>query len=78
MPRKKTQAPDARRTGKRFPLELPIKILKKGSAAEGKTANVSAAGVYIQAQADLEVGAPIVRDYPVYDFKTEVRLNLTY
>lgn len=26
----------------------------------------------------LEVGAPIVRDYPVFDFKTQVRLNLTY
>ena len=62
MPRKQTTAPDARRTGKRFPLELPIKILKKGSAAEGKTANVSAAGVYMQAQADLEVGAPIEFD----------------
>ena len=62
MARKKTPAPDARRTGKRFPLELPIKILKKGSAAEGRTANVSAAGVYIQAQADLEVGAPIEFD----------------
>jgi Putative MetA-pathway of phenol degradation len=26
----------------------------------------------------LEVGVPIVRDYPVYDFKTQLRLNLTY
>jgi hypothetical protein len=26
----------------------------------------------------LEVGVPIVKDYPVYDFKTEVRLNITY
>jgi Putative MetA-pathway of phenol degradation len=26
----------------------------------------------------LEVGVPIVRDYPVYDFKTELRLNVTY
>ena len=26
----------------------------------------------------LEVGVPIVKDYPVYNFKTQVRLNLTY
>jgi hypothetical protein len=26
----------------------------------------------------LEVGVPIVRDYPVYDFKTQLRLNVTY
>jgi hypothetical protein len=26
----------------------------------------------------LEVGVPIIKDYPVYNFKTQVRLNLTY
>jgi hypothetical protein len=26
----------------------------------------------------VEVGVPIIKDYPVYDFKTEVRLNLTF
>jgi hypothetical protein len=26
----------------------------------------------------LEVGVPIIKDYPVYDFKTELRLNLTF
>jgi hypothetical protein len=26
----------------------------------------------------LEVGVPIVRDYPIYNFKTQVRLNVTY
>jgi hypothetical protein len=26
----------------------------------------------------LEVGVPIIKDYPVYDFKTQVRLNVTY
>jgi hypothetical protein len=26
----------------------------------------------------LEVGVPIIKDYPVYNFKTEVRLNMTY
>ena len=26
----------------------------------------------------LEVGVPIVRDYPIYDFKAQLRLNVTY
>jgi hypothetical protein len=26
----------------------------------------------------LEVGVPIIKDYPVYDFKSEVRLNVTF
>jgi hypothetical protein len=26
----------------------------------------------------LAFGAPIVRDYPVYDFKTQLRLNVTW
>ena len=26
----------------------------------------------------LEVGAPIIKNYPVYDFKTQLRLNVTY
>jgi hypothetical protein len=26
----------------------------------------------------LEIGVPIIKDYPVYNFKTEVRLNMTY
>jgi hypothetical protein len=26
----------------------------------------------------LEIGVPIVKDYPVYDFKTQVRLNVTW
>jgi len=26
----------------------------------------------------LEVGVPIIKDYPVYDFKTEVRLNMLF
>ena len=46
------------RTGKRFPLELPIKIHKADEAgqASGVTGNLSAAGVYIRADAALEVG----------------------
>ncbi len=49
------------RTGKRFPLELPIKIQKAdaGAAASGVTGNLSAAGVYIRADAALEVGSTV-------------------
>lgn len=51
------------RTGKRFPLELPIRIRQKGDAVDsGITADVSAAGVYIQANTDLAVGSPIEFD----------------
>jgi hypothetical protein len=49
------------RTGKRFPLELPIKLhseSKSGDAA-GTTGNLSAAGVYIRADASLDVGSPV-------------------
>ena len=50
------------RTGKRFPLHLPIKIHREHSAAgdtSGMTGNLSAAGVYIRADASLEVGSPV-------------------
>lgn len=49
------------RTGKRFPLELPIKIHKEGAGgdAKGTTGDLSAAGVYIRADASLDVGSPV-------------------
>src|ERR1700690_1456380 len=49
------------RTGKRFPLELPIKINKEEESGEhaGMTGNLSAAGVYIRADAALEVGSSV-------------------
>jgi hypothetical protein len=49
------------RTGKRFPLELPIKIHKseENSDHAGTTGNLSAAGVYIKADASLEVGSTV-------------------
>ncbi len=48
------------RTGRRFPLELPVSISdKKAKKLKGTTANVSAAGVYMQAKADLEVGSKV-------------------
>ena len=49
------------RTGKRFPLELPIKIHKgeTGADSKGVTGNLSAAGVYIRADASMEIGSPV-------------------
>jgi hypothetical protein len=49
------------RTGKRFPLELPIKIHKEGASndSNGTTGDLSAAGVYIRADASLDVGSPV-------------------
>jgi PilZ domain len=49
------------RTGKRFPLHLPIKIhgAEASVDASGVTGDLSAAGVYIRADAALEVGSPV-------------------
>jgi PilZ domain len=49
------------RTGKRFPLELPIKIhgAEVAGEASGITGNLSAAGVYIRADASLDVGSTV-------------------
>jgi PilZ domain-containing protein len=47
------------RTGKRFPLELPIKIHKGETDANGVTGNLSAAGVYIRANEAMEIGSPV-------------------
>jgi hypothetical protein len=49
------------RTGKRFPLELPIKIHRAEESGEhsGVTGNLSAAGVYIRADANLEIGSNV-------------------
>jgi len=49
------------RTGKRFPLELPIKIHKAEETGQhsGITGNLSAAGVYIRADASLDVGSNV-------------------
>jgi hypothetical protein len=52
--------PDSR-TGKRFPLELPIRIHEANSAQEmeGTTGNVSSAGVYVRANAPWKVGSRV-------------------
>ena len=47
------------RTGKRFPLELPIKIHGKGGEEGATTGNMRAAGVYIMADLDLAIGSNI-------------------
>jgi len=58
QPRGGTVGEEAR-TGKRFPLELPIKIHKGDTDANGVTGNLSAAGVYIRADASMEIGSPV-------------------
>jgi hypothetical protein len=45
------------RTGKRFPLELPIKI--HGQNQGSVTGNLSAAGVYIRGNPALEIGSNV-------------------
>jgi hypothetical protein len=52
------------RTGKRFPLVLPISFKGEETKEESKasTANVSAAGVYIQTDSSLDIGTPIEFD----------------
>ena len=49
------------RTGKRFPLELPIKLHSEAPSGDSKgtTGNLSAAGVYIRADASLDVGSSV-------------------
>ena len=52
------------RTGKRFPLTLPItlKNRKSGKRRSATTSNVSGARVFIQADAKLEIGSKIEFD----------------
>lgn len=49
------------RTGKRFEIKLPISIEASDSAKklDGITDNVSAAGVYLRANAQLKVGSKV-------------------
>ncbi len=49
------------RTGKRFDLRLPISIEASDSAnkLDGTTDNLSAAGVYLRANAQLKVGSKV-------------------
>jgi hypothetical protein len=67
------------RTGKRFPLELPIKIHKadEGGQASGVTGNLSAAGVYIRADAALEVGSNVEFEIVLPPEVTGAKENVT-
>lgn len=49
------------RTGKRFPLRLPITVRKPKSSRKhrGSTSDVSAGGAYFSADADFEIGSTI-------------------
>ena len=67
------------RTGKRFPLELPIKIHKadEGGQASGVTGNLSAAGVYIRADAPLDVGSSVEFEIVLPPEVTGAKENVT-
>jgi hypothetical protein len=47
------------RTGKRFPIHLPLKVLGTQDKPEGSTENLSAAGAYLWVDGSLEIGASI-------------------
>lgn len=47
------------RTSRRFPVHLPLKILGSQNIPIGSTANISAAGVYLLVDGELEVGSSI-------------------
>ena len=66
------------RTGKRFPLELPIKIHKADTGADssGVTGNLSAAGVYIRADATLEGGSSVEFEIALPQEVTGARENV--
>lgn len=72
------------RTGKRFPLKLPITLhshKKSAKKHKGTTTNVSAAGVFMQADTELEVGSTVRFDITlppdVLGTKTAVKIRCT-
>lgn len=71
------------RTGKRFPLQLPITIEESSSSSKqsGLTGNVSAAGVYLEADTKLEIGSAVRFDIrlpkDVLGTKTDVTIRCT-
>jgi hypothetical protein len=70
------------RTGKRFPLHLPITIQSPSKEKQkGTTANVSAAGVYLEADTKLTIGSAVRFDIrlpkDVLGTKTDVTIRCT-
>lgn len=47
------------RTSRRFPVQLPLKVLGGPNVPVGTTANISAAGVYLWVDGGLELGSSI-------------------
>ncbi len=47
------------RTSRRFPVHLPFKVLGDQNLPSGSTANISAAGVYLWVDGELEIGSCI-------------------
>ncbi len=69
------------RTGKRFPLALPVHLKdgKAGKTEKTTTQNVSGAGVYVHSSAKLEAGATIEFDITlpaaILGTKTDVAIH---
>ncbi len=47
------------RTSRRFPVHLPLKVMGDQNVTMGSTANISAAGVYLWIDGELEIGSSI-------------------
>ncbi len=47
------------RTSRRFPVHLPLRVLGDKNIPVGRTANISAAGVYLWVDGELDVGSSI-------------------
>lgn len=47
------------RTSRRFPVHLPLKVLGTQNLPVGSTENISAAGVYLWVDGELEIGSSI-------------------
>jgi PilZ domain-containing protein len=50
------------RTGKRFPMQLPATIRRGHGKLQGKTSDLSAAGVFIHADGEFEIGSQVEFD----------------
>lgn len=53
------------RTGRRFPVHLPLKVLGDQNLPEGSTENISSAGVYLWVDGGLEIGSSIEFDVTI-------------
>lgn len=67
------------RTSRRFPVQLPLKVLGNQTTPTGETSNISAAGVYLLVNGVMEVDSAIEFEITIpgetIGAKTDVRLH---